>query len=104
MGEWIPILMKNEEVGSVGYFRKTFNFVSNAFWPLSPRENIIECSLYALYDQSTFAFPFKTNYDTIWFGHEIKKTPDTVFMDIHKAYLELKPMNPKKTNIRLIIN
>lgn len=71
---------------------------------MSPRENFIETAMYMLEDESTFAMPFRTPSSSKWFDYEIQPRNYTVFMQIHKAYLELKPIAPNKTEFRMIAN
>ena len=57
----------------------------------------MEYHMFPLYDEKAFGFPFKSVRDDTWFGAEIKASESTVFMDVHKAYMILKPISENKT-------
>eukprot|EP00350_Pseudokeronopsis_sp_OXSARD2_P000624 CAMPEP_0170540326 /NCGR_PEP_ID=MMETSP0211-20121228/338_1 /TAXON_ID=311385 /ORGANISM="Pseudokeronopsis sp., Strain OXSARD2" /LENGTH=148 /DNA_ID=CAMNT_0010842683 /DNA_START=401 /DNA_END=847 /DNA_ORIENTATION=- len=95
MGKWIPFVSTSRELGNVSGLRRVLHFVGDAFWPLQSRENIIEFNAFPLYGENAIASTFSTVSERTWFGNEMPRSQDSVFMDFHRGFCLMKPLSEK---------
>lgn len=39
-----------------------------------------------------------------WFGHDLKRDPNTVETEVHKAFMYAKALNPNQCVLKMIVN
>jgi len=74
----------------------------NCFWPLKPRETIIEFQLFPIEEENGFGMVLSSMYDNTWFGRKITKDSKSVLMDIDKGFSLIWPLDDHKTKILAI--
>ena len=91
-------------LGQVSNFRKCAEFEYKMPWPMYPRSMFIGACGIQLADEDACILTMSSIPGSSWLGKDIKRDPNHVCIDVHKAAFYVKSIGENRQMLKIISN
>ena len=101
---WVPFCTKSTVHVVKTNFRKMAEFEVAMPWPLYHRACFIQACGMQLPEENAWILTLNSVKNDKWFGHEIKRNPDMVYVDVNRATFYFKQLDADTQLLQVIGN